>query len=96
MEGLRTHESNKFKEFFSIVQSTAKEKDSIFFLDSGDGRDFETSTMEGEDLMGWLIPQNKAAKFKVEWACGDVSDDWSDYYVWAVWEKGEKITVKFI
>ncbi len=56
MQGLRTKESIKFQKFFSIVQNEAIKRHSIFFLDAGDGNAFETTNLEGEDLMGWLIP----------------------------------------
>ena len=46
MLGLKTQESNKFNAFFEIVQKKASEKDCVFFLDSGDGNDFETESME--------------------------------------------------
>ena len=40
MLGLRTQETNKFILFFELVQEKAKEKESVFFLDSGDGNEF--------------------------------------------------------
>ena len=95
MRGLRTQETNKFKKFFSIVQDAAVKKDCVFFLDSGDGRDFETDSLEGEDLMGWLIPKDKADDFEKEWETGDVSDDWSDFFTWAIWEDADNPTIKF-
>lgn len=95
MEGLRKQESNKFEKFFSIVQETAKSINSLFFLDAGDGRPFETNLFEGEDLMGWLIPDNKLLDFKKEWETGDVSDEWSDFYVWAIWENPNSPVIKF-
>ena len=95
MQGLRKQETSKFETFFSIVQDAAAKKNSIFFLDAGDGRDFETDTLEGEDLMGWLIPKEKVSAFEKEWQGGDVSDDWSDFYVLAIWENTEKPIITF-
>lgn len=95
MLGLRTQETSKFEKYFVIVQEAAKKKDCVFFLDAGDGRDFNTDTLEGEDLMGWLVPQDKVTEFVKEWETGDVSDDWSDFYKWAIWDNPEKPTVKF-
>lgn len=95
MQGLRVQETSKFEKFFSIVQDAAKKKNSVFFLDAGDGRDFETDTLEGEDLMGWLIPKEKLPAFEKEWQDGDVSDDWSDFYVWAIWENTENPIITF-
>lgn len=95
MKRLRTQESSKFLAFFAIVQDAAEKKGCEFFLDAGDGRDFETETLEGEDLMGWLIPKDKLPDFEKEWETGDVSDDWSDFYVWAIWENADNPTIKF-
>jgi hypothetical protein len=95
MQRLRTQETSKFLSFFAIVQDAAREKDCEFFLDAGDGREFETDTLEGEDLMGWLIPKNKIADFEKEWESGAVSDNWSDFYVWAIWENADNPIIKF-
>ena len=35
------------------------------------------------------------ADFEKEWETGDVSDDWSDFYVWAIWENADNPTIKF-
>ena len=96
MKRLRTQENDKFMRFFSIVQNAASSEDCVFFLDAGDGRDFETDTMEGEDLMGWLIPQKSLDEFEKEWESGEISDDWSDFYVWAVWEMSDDIKINFV
>lgn len=95
MLGLRTQETSKFEKYFAIVQEAAKKKDCVFFLDAGDGRDFNTDTLEGEDLMGWLVPKDKVTEFVKEWESGNVSDDWSDFYKWAIWDNPEKPTIKF-
>lgn len=96
MMGLRKQETSKFENFFAIVQNAAEKIGSIFFLDAGDGRGFETETLEGEDLMGWLVPKEKVSTFKREWDTGDVSDEWSDLYVWATWENSHNPTIKFV
>ena len=95
MQGLRRQETSKFENFFAIVQDAAKRMGCVFFLDAGDGRDFETDSFEGEDLMGWLIPESKLSDFEKEWETGDVSDDWSDFYKWAIWENASDPTIKF-
>ena len=95
MRGLRTQESNKFIKFFSIVQNAAEKKNSVFFFDTGDGRDFETDYIEGEDLMGWLIPKEKANEFETIWGNGDVPDEWSDYYGFAIWENSNNLIIEF-
>lgn len=95
MRGLRTQEKSKFERFFSIVQDAAGKIGCVFFLDAGDGRDFETDSLEGEDLMGWLVPKDQLSAFEKEWNTGDVSDDWSDFYKWAIWKNADNPTIKF-
>ena len=95
MLGLRTEESEKFLSFFFVVQETANKKGCVFFLDSGDGRDFQTDTLEGEDLMGWLIPKDRVPEFEKEWKAWEVSDEWSDFYKWAIWDNPDNLTIKF-
>lgn len=95
MLGLRKQESNKFEQFFSIVQDAAEKKGAIFFLDAGDGREFETAALEGEDLMGWLIPKERAPDFLREWTAGDISDDWTDFFQWAIWENAQSPSIHF-
>ena len=95
MLGLRTQESEKFKKYFSIVQEAARGIKCVFFLDSGDGRDFETDTLEGEDLMGWLIPEDRVLEFEKMWKAWEVSDEWTDFYKWAIWDNPDNPTVKF-
>ena len=96
MLGLRTQETIKFEKFFSIVQAEAEKKGCVFFFDTGDGRDFENDTLEGEDLMGWLIPNDKASDFVKEYESCNVSDDWLDFYKWAVWDNSnDMISIRF-
>lgn len=96
MQGLRTQESAKFNKFFELIQTEAKRKNSVFFADAGDGNDFETPTMEGENMMGWLIPADKAPEFEPLWASSKVDDTWTDFFKWAVWSgTGDNITIKF-
>ena len=66
MVGLRTQENEKFNRFFALIQAEAEKKDSVFFADAGDGNEFATSTMEGEDMMGWLVPKEKVEEFEGE------------------------------
>lgn len=95
MVGLRRRENEKFEKFFSIVQDAAEKRNSVFFLDAGDGRDFETDSIEGEDLMGWLIPKEKASEFESIWKRNDVSDDWSVFFGFATWENRDDPIIKF-
>ena len=95
MQGLRGQETDKFIRFFNIVQNTAKQRKCVFFTDAGDGREFETDILEGEDLMGWLIPESKLSEFEKEWKSGDVSDDWSDFFCWAVYDNTDDPVISF-
>ena len=96
MLGLKTQESDKFKVYWSKIQEKAIEKECIFFLECGEGREFETDTMEAEDLRGWLIPKDQAEKFQKKWKENNISDDWVDNIFWIKWSKiNEKIVVKF-
>lgn len=96
MLGLKTQETKKFENFIELIQKEAAKKEEVFFLDSGDGRDFELKDMEGEDLTGWLIPSSKVDEFKTVWEKDEVDDEWIDFLVFVSWEnEGNKITVTF-
>ncbi len=99
MRGLRTQEGEKFEAFFSIVQKEAAKKHSVFFLDCGEGREFFREDMEGEDLRGWRIPEDKADQFEQEWRNGlneSQWDEWQDFMEWVEWHPPlAKLTVSF-
>lgn len=96
MQGLRTQESEKFNRFFSLIQSEAGKRGAVFFADAGDGDDFETATMEGENMMGWLIPKTKAEEFRPLWERSKVDEEWADFFGWALWKKdGDNISIHF-
>lgn len=89
MQGLRTQETEKFNKFFALIQSEAEKQKAVFFADAGDGNDFETATMEGENMMGWLIPKAKVEEFQPLWKRSKVDEEWADFFGWAIWEKDE-------
>ena len=95
IKGLRTQESKKFEAFFSIVQKFAEERNCIFFLEAGDNREFETDLLEGEDLMGWLVPKELQGEFEKEFNKNKVSERWDDFFCFALWENKEKLIIKF-
>ena len=96
MVGLRTQESVKFNRFFELIQAEAKKQNATFFADAGDGNEFETPTLEGENMMGWLIPDDKVKEFEPVWESSDVDDDWTDFFRWAVWSEVDgNITIQF-
>lgn len=82
MLGLRTQESEKFNKYWELVQEKAKLNGKVFFADCGEGNDFETDSMEGEDFCGWLIPLDKVKEFEPNWKENNVSDQWIDDMVW--------------
>ena len=86
MRGLKTQEGNSFVAFFKLVQSEAQKKNSVFFLECGEGNDFSGDNIEGEDLRGWLIPAKQADEFEREWLDGDPSSKWENCIAWALWK----------
>lgn len=97
MRGLRTQETNKFRAYMELVQNKASEKDCVFFMESGDGNDFETDSMEGENLQGWLIPFDKADVFEEVWKNKKEDDEYVDFFCWVEWfERKGEIDIKFI
>lgn len=96
MLGLKTQETKKIEKFIELIQNEAAKKEKVFFLDAGDGRDFETNDMEGEDLTGWLIPSSKVDEFKIVWEKDEADDDWIDFFTFVSWQKKDgRITVTF-
>ena len=59
MLGLKTQESLKFNRFWQLIQDTARNFGCVFFGFAGEGRDFETPTMEGEDFLEKKHPNAK-------------------------------------
>ncbi len=100
MRELKTQESEKFIKFHQLIQNEAQKKGSVFFGFCGEGNDFETDEMEGEDLTGWLIPEEKADEFEKKWivnsSLGNL-EEWSDFFIWVEWKRiGEKIEIEFV
>ena len=97
MRGLKTQEGSKFEVFFALVQQEAAKRNSVFFLDCGEGNDFEADDIEGEDLRGWVIPEGKADQFEQLWLNGEPGDDWTDYIEWAEWKcDPQSLTIKLV
>lgn len=87
MRGLRTQEGEKFEHFFALVQKEASKKGGVFFLDAGEGHDFDNGFMEGENLSGWLIPLGLVDEFEKEYLkCNDDLEEWEKYFCWIEWE----------
>lgn len=94
-QGLRTQESEKFNIFFEMVQNVARKAKKVFFLDAGDGNEFLTDEMEGEDLLGWLIPEDQADEFESAFKEFKELDEWDDYYVTVDCFMGNTLNIKF-
>lgn len=88
---------NKFDSFMKIVQKEAAKSNKCFFINSGEGHDFETETMEGEDLFGWLIPIARKKEFISEKSSPNFqADKWESFEIFAIWsEKDGSIFVEF-
>ncbi len=88
MQGLRTQDSPEFMKYWEIVQEKAKNLQSVYFLDSGEGREFFGNGIEAEDCFGWLIPQSQIDEFAPVWLERSdelVDDKWDKYYMFAEW-----------
>lgn len=97
MRGLKTQEGNKFNAFFTLVQEEAKKKHSVFFLECGEGHELNGDAIEGEDLRGWLIPEEDADRFEAEWMNGEPAEEWENRISWAIWSgdtRNPKIEIK--
>lgn len=99
MKGLKEKESPRFERFFRLVQQTAAKEHSVFFVFAGEGKNFEASDMECENLSGWLIPIDKADAFEIQWKWNNslsALQDWTDFFVWAVWSiDNEMLAIRF-
>ena len=98
MRGLKTPESDKFLRFHALIEEEAEKQGKVFFGFAGEGRDFETETMEGEDVSGWLIPKDRADEFEKLWLISNNEglDDWIDYFLFAIWRlEGDEVKVEF-
>ena len=100
MCGLKTHESEKFNRFWAAIQDQAAREGCVFFGFAGEGRDFETDAMEGEDFSGWLIPVKEADAFEQNWLDNDPDlcemDTNDGRFTFAVWvENGRSISIDF-
>lgn len=100
MRGLKTQESEKFNRFWDLIQTTAAKKGCVFFGYAGEGRDFSTSDMEGEDFGGWLVPMESADSFERVWTSNPAalfqSPPSGTEFTFAIWnEQSGNITVDF-
>lgn len=88
----------KFERFWKLIQDRAEKEESRFFMECGEGREFETDEMFGEDISGWLVPGDQADDFNKEWR-KEVPhlDAWADCVCIAEWTRsGDQIDVHFM
>ena len=97
MLGLRTQENSKFLKFWNIVQEKARKYNKTFFLDCGEGHEFENQEIECENLSGWLIPDDKLEIFQKLFDNNElITNEWEKTVAFVVWSiKNGKIIVDF-
>ena len=99
MRGLRKQEDPEFERFFEIIQEAAGQKNAVFFGDSGEGRDIVLDGISGEDIGGWLIPEQEADTFEKSFKARTEGRErqWDKYYCFAEWELVDgKIKINFV
>lgn len=93
-------ESAGFIKYMHAVQDAAAEQGMAFFVEAGDGNEFELDDIEGEDLSGWLVPLEKAEEFQeLCWAgdfkaCNAFEGAVSCFAEWEIEESGLSIEFK--
>lgn len=102
MRGLKTQESQKFNRFWQLIQDTACKSNCAFFGFAGEGRDFETTEMEGEDFSGWLVPLDDVTAFEALWSkplstTMELENAFPRAkFLFAIWQMNDKaISIKF-
>lgn len=90
-------QKNKFDVFFDeVVQPAARKQGKRFFMDTAEGVEHETDTMEAVELSGWLVPEAQAGAFRAVWMAGEPGDEWDACFVFAKWrDTGGVISVTF-
>ncbi|MCP1111309.1 hypothetical protein M2150_002246 [Lachnospiraceae bacterium PM6-15] len=101
MRGIRQQtylQDRRFLNFFERVQEAAASEDKVFFMDTGEGHEYEKGNVYGEDLGGWLVAKEKAASFEERYCNFDKSlyYDFEEDICFAEWEEqGEEIIITF-
>jgi hypothetical protein len=99
MRGIKSQKSDRFYRFFQLIQDEAARQNAVFFVFAGEGNDIDLPELEGEDMSGWLIPQDRVAEFEPAWTKDhsmSALEQWSDFFTWAVWEEhGGTVTISF-
>ena len=100
MRGLKKQEDAGFERFFELVQQEAAKRGAVFFAYAGDGNDIVTPEFEGEELMGWLIPSDKADEFEAVWKTAKSDNDLkdcNDFFLWEEWSESDgALSIDFV
>lgn len=85
-------DTEKFERFFELVQREANKRNSVFFVNAGDGHEADIDTLTCEDLSGWLIPKERADEFEKIWVKenADTSKWDEEFFCFAVWTANEE------
>jgi len=99
MRGLKRQENEKFNNFFAIVQEKARETHHVFFLFSSEGNEWESDTLECEDLSGWLVPDEQVEEFEKAWEkyrTAEEMDKWVEFFCWVFWNATvDDVSIRF-
>ncbi len=96
MLGLRGQETSKFLKFWKMIQDLANKSDKTFFLDCGEGNEFEDDNIECENLSGWLVPNSQVKEFDKLFQADKIDKKWEDCVAFVKWEfVGSEIKITF-
>ena len=85
-------------EYLEYVQTQAGKLGKVFFLDSGEGKDFfdEKRQWYIEEMTGWLIDKANEEKALSLYRCDELHDNFPDTYVLVMWSyEGEELQIRF-
>ena len=91
----RTREEN----YIVLVNAEAAKHGATFYVNCGEGREFINRYYDGEDISGWLIPDDKNQEFESELATipkgrvlsAVVDEKWDDYFCTATWGLDDEV-----
>lgn len=86
MVGLRTQEDSRFINFFEQIQEKAKQLNSVFFLNCGEGHSSFEDDIICTDCSGWLVPLDVLDDFQKDYESFNDSDKWDEFSAWVTWK----------
>lgn len=90
--------------FINLINIEAQKRGATFFVNCGEGREIITDKLDGEDISGWLIPNDKKQDFEAELArvaqgsvlAAVIDEKWDEWFCTAVWKSDhDKVTIDF-